>query len=414
MRAVVWLILLFVVAVVAATTLGRNDGLVSLYWNGWRFDMSMNLFVVSLLLFCFVLIAAMQALGSLVRLPARAREWRALRRERAAQTALREALGEYLSARYSRAHKAAQRVLTIHDGTPELASEREIQQLSHLLSAASLHRLQDRPGRDEQSRLALQTRRPDAPLAGDDGAHMMAAEWAVDDRDPERALAVLAELPPGVARRTQALRLKLQAHRMARQPLEALRTARLLAKHQGFSGDAATGLLRSLAREAINASQDLEQLRLNWQQLDPADRNDAYIAARAARRAAALGAPDEARTWLRPLWNRLAMLEPDERTQVALALIAAIDGIDADWVPALETVLAAQPQDSAVAAAVGSAFAERQLWGKARPPLELAAADPTLNPAARRHAWRRLAHLAREEGDEARSITCEHAAAAVD
>ena len=48
MRAVVWLLLLFAVAVVAATPLGTNDGLVSLYWRGWRTDLSLNLFVVLL------------------------------------------------------------------------------------------------------------------------------------------------------------------------------------------------------------------------------------------------------------------------------------------------------------------------------------------------------------------------------
>ena len=36
MRAVIWFVLLFVVAVVAATTLGGNDGLVSIYWAGQR------------------------------------------------------------------------------------------------------------------------------------------------------------------------------------------------------------------------------------------------------------------------------------------------------------------------------------------------------------------------------------------
>jgi HemY protein len=36
-RGVVWLVLLFVVAVVAATVLGENDGLVAVSWGtgGW-------------------------------------------------------------------------------------------------------------------------------------------------------------------------------------------------------------------------------------------------------------------------------------------------------------------------------------------------------------------------------------------
>ena len=50
----------------------------------------------------------------------------------------------------------------------------------------------------------------------DDVARLLAAEWAVDDRDANRALTLLAELSPGAARRTQALRLRLQAAQSGR------------------------------------------------------------------------------------------------------------------------------------------------------------------------------------------------------
>ena len=43
MRAVIWFTLLFAIAVVAATTLGTNDGLVSIYWGGWRMDVSLRI-----------------------------------------------------------------------------------------------------------------------------------------------------------------------------------------------------------------------------------------------------------------------------------------------------------------------------------------------------------------------------------
>ena len=74
MRSVVWFFLLFVVAVVAATTFGSNDGLVSFYWSGQRLDLSLNLFVIVLLLTCFVLVTAFNAINLLVGLPRRARE----------------------------------------------------------------------------------------------------------------------------------------------------------------------------------------------------------------------------------------------------------------------------------------------------------------------------------------------------
>lgn len=412
MRATIWFVLLFVVAVVAASTLGTNDGLVALYWRGWRFDISLNLFLLLLFGTCFLLVSAIQALNSLIGLPQRAREWRVARRDRSAQSALRDALAQYFGGRYSRAQKAAQRALTIQADTPELAQDNEFTVLGHLLAAGSAHRLQDRSSRDEELRRALNlSRRSLSARSAEEGARLLAAEWALDDRDAPRAMELLAELPMGVARRTHALRLKLQATRLARQPQDALKTARLLAKHQGFSKVAAQGLLRSLAFEALATAHDADQLRRVWLQFDPVDRRDPFVAARAAGRAAELGAVEEARGWLRPFWERLPELAADERAAVAQTLAGAMQGIGPEWLPRLEAASQAHPREGAVALALGCALTERQLWGKARVALEQAAADPTLPSAARRKAWLALARLAQQEGDAARIARCFEAAA---
>ena len=242
---------------------------------------------------------------------------------------------------------------------------------------------------------------------------MLAAEWALDDRDAARALELLAELPPGVGRRTHALRLKLQATRLARQPLEALKTARLLAKHQGFSKEAALGLLRSLAFEALDAGRDTDQVRRIWQQLECADRRDAFVAARAATRVAQLGDPEEAREWLRAFWEAPGDHSAEDREALANALVAAIGGIGADWLPRIETAWQTYPREGAIAFAAGCALAERQLWGKARQALQQAADDGTLPASARRRAWRQLAELAREQSDDERAARCYAAAAQI-
>ena len=49
MRGVIWLVLLFTAAVVSASVLGPNDGLVSIYQGAWRVDLSLNLFLLLLL-----------------------------------------------------------------------------------------------------------------------------------------------------------------------------------------------------------------------------------------------------------------------------------------------------------------------------------------------------------------------------
>ena len=412
MRNVIWFVLLFGVAVLAASTMGTNDGLATFYWRGWRMQLSLNMFVVLLVGVCFVLVSAIQAVSALVGLPERARQWRVARRDRTAQAAFRDALAQYFGGRYSRAQKSAQRALLIQADTPELAQDNEFTVLGRLLAAGSAHRLQDRAGRDEQLALALElSSRSAAARSAEEGARLLAAEWALDDRDAARALELLGVLPQGVARRTHALRLRLQATRLGRQPQDALKTARLLAKHQGFSKAAAQGLLRSLAFESLDSSHDVDQLRRVWLQFDPVDRRDPFVASRAADRAATLGAFDEARGWLRPFWERIAELGADERTAVSMSLVNAVSGIGVEWLPRLENAAQALPRDGAVAVAVGVALAERQIWGKARMILEQAASDRTLLSALRRRAWLSLATLAQHDGDTQRSAECFEAAA---
>lgn len=412
MRNVIWLVLVAVAAVVAAMTLGRNDGLVSVFWGGWRTDLSLNLAIALLLGGGALVMVAAQALMALLSLPTRASEWRALRRERAAQAALRESMAEYFSARYSRAHKAARRALALHAGGA--GTDREFAMLAQVLAVGSLHRLSDRVRRDEQwEQLSALLAQPGQPRRADDGARLMAAEWALDDREPGRALALLAELPAGVARRTQALRLKLSAARLAQAPLEALHTARLLANHQAFSADVARSLLRVLASEALAVPHDADQLRNVWQRLDVADRRDPITVAVAAERASSMGAFEDARRWILPLWERLSSMDIDDRNRIATALLRSVTGIGPEWLPRLQEAATRHAHEPAMLAAVGAAFAERQLWGKARQLLEPAAADPRLDVPTRRLAWQRLAALARVQGDDTRAADCDRASSAL-
>jgi HemY protein len=308
--------------------------------------------------------------------------------------------------------------LALQVGVPELDQAHDFKALGLLLVAASAHRLQDAAGRTQ----ALQGAAAAAARLGggrnlDDSVQLLAAEWALDERDAPQAAQALAALSAGAQRRTQALRLRLQASRAERQPLEALQMARLLANHQAFSPLVARSLLRSLAGEALEQARDTEQLRSIWASVDPTDRADAVIVAKAATQARALGAQAEARGWLRPLWERLDELDPQDRQAVAQALFDSAPGIGADWLPSLERHALAHGREMTVAAAIGACFAHIGLYGKARVQLERAAAcsEPAeLAPRLRRACLRELAALARREGDEARAAAHERAAAAVD
>lgn len=412
MRFVVWLLLIAIVAVVAAATLGTNDGLVTLYWRGWRADLSLNFFLLALFAGLFALYSLVRALDSLLGLPQRAQRWRLSRRDRIAQAALRESLTQLLAGRYSRAQRQAQRAVDIQAQTPGLDGDPEFTAIGHLLSAAASHRLQDRAGRDAELDLALlHARRTRPPRATEEAAQLLAAEWALDDHNATRALELLAALPPGLSRRTQALRLRLQAARLAGQPLDALRTARLLAKHQGLSPAAADSLLRALAMAALDSARDADQLRQQWQQLDAADRRDPLVCARAVTLICRYGAPEDGRTWLLPFWDRLRQLTPEDRAALALALVQALPGLPGDWLPRLEEALRSFPREPVFGYVVGLALVERQLWGKARRLLEAAAQEPALHADCRRQAWVALARLAEQDQRPEAAAECYRQAA---
>lgn len=407
MRFVVWLVVLFVVAVVAATGLGGNDGLASFYWRGWRLDLSLNFFIVLLLLTFVALGSSVRLTRWLVGLPGRARAWREGRREQALQAAQRESMIELFAARYSRAVKAAERAQSLMGDLPGRSAATETQALHHLLAAQALHQLQNRSARDEQAALAQACLGPGGAMKPSgaqtsllEGLQLLRAGWALEDRDAAASLDHLAAMQPGAARRIQAQRLRLQAHRMAGEPAEALKAARLLAKRGVFKPEAARSLTRTLAMAVLDTARDPEGLQKVWLSLDREDRQDPTVLAHAVHRAASLQAPAWARRVLRVAWEGAAALAPEQRESLALALWKVSSGIEPEWLGPAESLAASHPREPAVVAVAAVVCAERQLWGKAQPLLEQTARS-SAPLEVRRDAWCRLAQIARERGDEA-------------
>lgn len=423
MRWVVWLVVLFAVAVVAAMTLGANDGLASFYWRGWRLDVSLNLFIL-------VLVAGFVGAAGSVRfarwlwgMPERARAWREGRREQALQEAQREALIEFMAARYSRAVKAAQRAQNLLRDAGPRPGHAEALAVNHLLAALALHRLRDRPARQEQADAVAACLSAGTPGSVSEGAaaaaratslleglHLLGAEWALDDRDAAACLNQLEQLAPGAARRIHAQRLRLQAHRMAAQPAEALKSARLLAKHQAFTPQAATSLLRTLAVDVLHTARDAEGLQRLWLELDREDRQDIGVTCQAAALAARYAGQAWARKILRPLFEAFSSLAAEQREEVAAALCAVVQGVEPEWLALVEPLESRHAREPVVAAAVAFVYAERQLWGKAQGLLEQTARGQA-PVSIRREAWCRLAMLAQQREQEAQAQACFRAAA---
>ncbi|GAA4328707.1 heme biosynthesis protein HemY [Variovorax defluvii] len=414
MRAALWFLALFAIAAAVALFAGNNQGTITVFWPPWRVDLSLNLTLLILLAAFVLLHVALRALSALFSLPRQARQWRLQQKERSVHTALLDALAQLLAGRFSRSRKAAlaalaqERALAALDA--QLPQAQQIRVLSHLLAAESAQALQDRPARDAHLQQALSESAERPVLASPEtreGVQLRAARWALDDRDAPAALARLEELPQGAQRRTLALRLRLKAARQDRRTLEALETARLLAKHRAFSDAAAQSIVRGLATELVSGAHDPAQLLRAWDELETAEREMPEVAIHAAQRMVALrGDLAVARAWLLPVWERMIeeprSLGESLRVKLVRALEAGLDSVDADWLARIESAQRNNPRDANLQYLAGMACMKRQLWGKAQQLLThagLALQDPALH----RRAWQALAELAeaRDDADQA-------------
>ena len=416
MRAALWLVALFGVAVAVALLTGNNHAVVTLFWPPYRVDLSFNLMVLVLVSAFVLLHFALKALSVVVSLPRQARRWRAQQKERAMYAALMDALAHMLAGRFIRASRSAENALLQEKNMSQLIAEvgfdsghqparsQQLRSLAHLLVAESAQSLQNRGVRDQHLQQALEGAGHRTVLETQEGIQLRAARWALDDREPSVAMEWLSQLPQGAGRRTLALRMRLRAARLAGQTVDALETARLLAKHRAFSAPAAQSIVRGLALELLNAAHDPEQLLQVWLSLDDAERAMPELAVHAASRLMLLkGDATVARHWLAGAWDMVMKPRSDLgdnlRVKFILALEDSLESIDAVWLARIEAALQARPGDPNFEYLAGMACLKRQLWGKAQQLLSHAVI--TLEDVVlKRKAWRALAELAGQRGDE--------------
>lgn len=411
MRAALWFLALFGVAVAIALFAGNNQGTITIFWPPYRIDLSLNLVLLTLTLLFVTLHVAWRALSALFAMPGHARRWRIQHQERAMHMALLDTLSNLLAGRFIRARKAAEGVLARETAMARsgetLAYSARLRVLSHLLAAESAQALQDRVARDAHFRQAIdQAGRREAQETFE-GVLLRAAHWALEDHDTQAALEWLDQLPQGAARRTVALRLRLKAARMARQTPLALETARLLTKHRGFSAVVAPGILRSLALDLVRSAYDPGQLQTVWNQLEAGERLMPEVAIEASRRILKVaGDATLARSWLLPVWEHM-LAQPEALTEAQrIDLMAALESgfalatgaPEAQWLTRIEQAQMSQPGDAALQYLAGMTCMRLQLWGKAQQLLSQSLAR-LQDPGLLRNGWCALAELAEQRGD---------------
>lgn len=110
MRSALWILILFASAVAAALFLNNNRATITLFWQPYRIDMSLNLFLLFLVT-AFVLCGiVIYALMTVWRMPTEAKIWREYRHDVAAHQSLVRTVEALSQSQWQEAEEEAQRL----------------------------------------------------------------------------------------------------------------------------------------------------------------------------------------------------------------------------------------------------------------------------------------------------------------
>ena len=373
MRALLWVMGLFAVAVGLVIAARYNNGYVLVVLPPWRAELSLNLAVIFALGVFLVAYVVVRTVIITATMPLRVRAFQQRRSERRARASFNEALVNFFEGRFGRAEKAAAAALKAGESPA----------LSAMLAARAAHGMRAFAARDKY--LARST----GTDPEEDAMKFMAqAEMLLDERRHHDALAVLKRLPE---KHTAALRLELRAQRMAMNWERVLALIPQLEKRRVFERPVVAQLRRqavieSLKRKAV----DDKSLREYWDRLPAEDRHEPRVAATAAQSFIALGGCQDAHRIVEEGLER-------QWDPALLAIYSECLGTDVrQQLERAEMWLKLHPRDAVLLLTLGRLCARQGLWGKARSYLE---ASLSIEPTHSAHI--ELGRLLEREGKPA-------------
>lgn len=352
MRALIWLVVLFALAVGLAIAARYNDGYALIVVSPWRIELSLNFLIVLLVIGFGLLYVLLRLVAQTLAMPSLVAEFRARKRQERAMDELVHATRLQLEGRHGQALKRAQ-IAYDCGASPGLTA---------LLAARAAGALGDQP----RKRLWLDRAR-DHDSQFRNARLMTEAELALQDRDFDTAGERLEALRAGGQRHIAALRLSLRVAQARGEADQALRLVRQLEKYRALSAEEAMPIKRRANLDNLKSRQgDRMALVKYWIGLpedEQADRRVAESAARALREAGDQSAAQKLlERWLDGQWDS-AMAE----------LYGECGGGDpVSRIARAEAWLKHEPRDARLLLLLGRLCLQNELWGKAQSYLEAA------------------------------------------
>jgi HemY protein len=370
-RGLIWLALLFAVAVIVATVGGFDGGQVLLVIPPYRVDVSLNLFAVALVVLFILLYALIRAVRGVWKMPQRVAAYRARSRLAKANASLRDAIGHLYAGRFAKAEKAARDALSVDENKGAAG----------LIGAHAAHRLHEYARRDEWQ---------DARL-------MATADMRADGRDADGALIALTEMQAQGGRRIHAQQIALRAQQQLKNWGEVLKLVRMLEKREALHPAVAVRLRQVAAENLLRDRRHNPDALLElWQSLSATERQSPRLADLAAELLIALDRRGEARKIVEEAlahnWDaRLLRRYPD----------CVVGGDAFPLIQRAEAWQKERTEDADLLFTLGRLCLHQQLWGKAQAFLEsaLKLAQNDNNEPLKIRTHRALARLHEQLGD---------------
>lgn len=346
MRALLWLLTLGALAVGLALAAQYNDGYALFVLPPWRLEISLNLLVVLAIGGFLLAYLLLRGVFLTLALPARVRAFRAARRHKKAESALREAVLFWLGGRYARSLSNAELAWKA-DHAPGLAA---------LVGLGAAHAM-----RDEEKVVEWRKR----AIVYDEEVHgarlLLEAELAIEARNFTEALTLLNQLEHQSGRHIVAMRLGLRAHRAVGHWDEVVHLARQLKKHHALTEVQAAPLITGAHRQRLQAlTADGHSLSSYWDRVPEVERRAPGLALEAAQCMLKAGEHAAAQQVIEDGLD-------DEWSSALVALYADCRGGDVlGRIARAEAWLLAHPRDAELLLVLGRLCLEKQLWGKAQ------------------------------------------------
>ena len=371
MKGLLWVLALFGLAVAIALGARANEGYVLLVFPPYRAEVSLNLFILALLLLFVALYGLLRGLAQTFGMPQRVRQYRARRQQEKAGLVFQDAVRLLFEGRFGQALKKA----------AEAHAAGTAPGLSALIAARAAQRMRESTKQQGwMTRAKLDDPRTEAATL------MLEAEMMNEARRFDEALVALERLQNKQGRHIAALRLELRARQGAGDWDGVLKLARQLVKRDALP----VLVIREIRTKAHLANiarraDDLPQLQAYWYDV-PAEERSARVVLAAVQALTAQGASVEAQK----LIESALSADADEAWQSALAAIYGrlIGGEQVTRIARAEAWLRQHPKDAQLLIALGRMCFRQRLWGKAQSYLEA-----SLAVAASQEAHLELARL---------------------